>query len=203
MKSRSRFLYNVHVAEVTKNDDSTYTVGTPVFVSGAIKGKVTDNYASEDLYSENMLEEVINDYTSTEMNFEFNALSPSEQALLFGHINKEGYLIKTAQDESKEVALGFASERANGKMEVTWYYCGKFSNSEGDEYETKGEKTPTKTKSIKGKFYQRRKPTVIDGKSKNLISTTVSEEALTVTDTNALAALEDWFAAVQEPTFAV
>lgn len=202
MKSRSRFLYNVHVAAVTKNDDSTYTVGEPVFVSGAIKGKVTDNYSSEDLYSENMLEEVINDYTSTEMNFEFNALTPTEQALLFGHVNKEGYLIKTAQDKSTEVAFGFASERTGGKMELTWYYCGVFSNSEGDEYETKGEKTATKTKSIKGKFYQRRKSTLIDGAKRNLISTTVSEEALTVTDTNALAALEEWFTTVQEPTFA-
>jgi phi13 family phage major tail protein len=202
-KSRSRFLYNVHVAEVTANTDTTYTVGTPVFVSGAIKAKVTDNYSDDNLYSENMLEEVINDYTDSDVDFEFNALSPSEQALLFGHINKEGYLIKTAQDISKEMALGFASERTGGKMELTWYYCGKFSNSEGDEYETKTDKTNTKTKSIKGKFYQRRKPTVIDGDSKNLISITVNEEALTETDTNAAAALDDWFTAVQEPTFAV
>jgi phi13 family phage major tail protein len=202
-KSRSRYLYNVHVAEITKNDDATYTASTPVFVKGAIKAKITDNYSADDLYSEDMLEEVVNDYTNSEVEMEFNALSPTELALLFGHINKEGFLIKTAQDNAKEVAFGFATQRTGGKMELTWYYCGKFSNSEGDEYETKGEKTVTKTKSIKGKFYQRRKPTIVDGVSKNFISVTVSEEALQTTDTNALAALTDWFTTVKEPTFAV
>lgn len=203
VKSRNRSLYNVHVAEVTKNDDATYTVGTPTFVTGAIKGKITDNYSNEDLYSDNMLEEAVGDYTSTEISFEFKALSPTEQALLFGYTYKDGYLVKASQDESKEVAFGFATERTGGKMELTWYYCGKFTNSEGDEYETKADKTATKTKSIKGKFYQRRKTTMVNGVKKNLISLTVSEEALVGTETNALAALENWFTAVQEPGFVI
>ena len=199
-KTRLRSFYSVYVAPVTVNTESTYTAGAPIKVANAIKGSFTDNYSSEDVYSDDGLEETINDYSTTDGTLEFNALSHAEQAAMLGYLSKAGYLVKSSEDEAPECAVGFAAKRANGTVDLTWYYCGKFIDSEGQSYETKADKTTTQTKSIKFKAYAREKADTVDGKNKHFVSINVNEEELVAADTNAKKALAAWFTAVQEPT---
>lgn len=198
-KSRIRNLMDFHVSKVTANDKTTYTAGVPTHIPGAIKAKITDNFESETMYSDGAVEEVIGEYIDSDIELELSTLSPTECDFFLGQMFENGYLIKTAQDDPPEVAFSFAARRKDNLIEFTQYYCGKFSLSEGQEYETKGDKISTQTRSLKAKFYARQKVDVIDSKNKNLFALIVDEEALLVTDTDAKAAATAWFTTVQEP----
>ena len=149
------------------------------------------------MYSDDNVEEIVEQYEGTDIDFAVNTLAPQDYAKLYENLYKNGFLLKAAGDGAKEIAIGWRAKRRNGKYEFTWYYCGKLERPEMN-YETQEDKVKTQTASLKGSFYARQKEDTIDGKKKNLYSIQVDESNLLESDTSAAQAIADWFAEVQE-----
>ncbi|MGG7142484.1 major tail protein [Clostridium nigeriense] len=199
VRSRLCGLKDIYVAEVTTNDGTTYTAGTPVKLARALSAKVSDKFTIEKVYSDDNVEDIVEQYEGTDIDFSVNTLAPQDYARLYENLYKNGFLLKAAGDGAKEIAIGWRAKKRNGKYEFTWYYCGKLERPEMN-YETQEDKIKTQTSSLKGSFYSRQKEDTIDGKKKNLYAIQVDESNLLEADTTATQAITTWFAKVQEYT---
>lgn len=197
VRSRVCGLKDIYIAEVTVNDGTTYTTGTPVKLAKALKAKINDKFTQDKLYSDDGIEDIVNLYDGTSIDFEVNTLAPQDYAMLYENLYKHGFLIKASGDDAKEIAIGWRAKKRNGKYEFTWYYCGKLERPDMS-YETQEDKVKTQTASLKGTFYARQKEDTIDGIKKNLYAIQVDESNLLEADTTAATAITNWFSAVQE-----
>lgn len=197
VRSRLCGLKDIYVAGVTANNGTTYTTGTPVKLARALSAKVSDKFTMEKVYSDDNVEDIVEQYEGTDIDFSVNTLAPQDYAKLYENLYKNGFLLKAAGDGAKEIAIGWRAKKRNGKYEFTWYYCGKLERPEMN-YETQEDKIKTQTSSLKGSFYARQKEDEIDGKKKNLYAIQVDESNLMEEDTTAAEAIENWFSKVQE-----
>ena len=104
---------------------------------------------------------------------------------------ENGYLVKNANDQAPEIALGWRERKLNGKYDFKWLYAGKFAEGISEEAQTKEGKLSPTTKSIKGSFYERAKD--------DNYEISVDESNLLAENTDAAAAIKAWFDEVQEP----
>lgn len=197
IRSRLCGLKDVYIAEVTANNGETYTTGTPVKLARALNAKVSDKFTMEKVYSDDSVEDIVEQYEGTDIDFSVNTLAPQDYANLYENLYKNGFLLKASGDGAKEIAIGWRAKKRNGKYEFTWYYCGKLERPEMN-YETQEDKIKTQTASLKGSFYARQKEDTIDGKKKNLYAIQVDESNLIEADTTAAQAITNWFTKVQE-----
>ena len=191
-------LRDVYVAKVTQNDTEGYTAGTPVKMARAIKAKISDKFTSEKLYSDDGVEGMLQAYEGTDVELEVNTLAAAERAAFFGQAYLNGFLLKSAEDEAPEVALGYRVRRLNGKFDFVWMYCGRFAQGNEENYETEAASKTAQTNTVKGEFYQREKMDKVDGKDVHLYEARVDESNLATEDTGAAAAIKAWFGKVQE-----
>ena len=191
-------LRDVYVAKVTQNDTEGYTAGTPVKMARAIKAKISDKFTSEKLYSDDGVEGMLQAYEGTDVELEVNTLAAADRAAFFGQAYLNGFLLKSAEDEAPEVALGYRVRRLNGKFDFVWMYCGRFAQGNEENYETEAASKTAQTNTVKGEFYQREKMDKLDGKDVHLYEVRVDESNLTTEDTGAAAAIKAWFGKVQE-----
>lgn len=191
-------LRDVYVAKVTQNDTEGYTAGTPVKMARAIKAKISDKFTSEKLYSDDGVEGMLQAYEGTDVELEVNTLAAADRAAFFGQAYLNGFLLKSAEDEAPEVALGYRVRRLNGKFDFVWMYCGRFAQGNEENYETEAASKTAQTSTVKGEFYQREKMDKVDGKDVHLYEVRVDESNLATEDTGAAAAIKAWFGKVQE-----
>lgn len=191
-------LRDVYVAKVTQNDTEGYTAGTPVKMARAIKAKISDKFTSEKLYSDDGVEGMLQTYEGTDVELEVNTLVAADRAAFFGQAYLNGFLLKSAEDEAPEVALGYRVRRLNGKFDFVWMYCGRFAQGNEENYETEAASKTAQTNTVKGEFYQREKMDKVDGKDVHLYEVRVDESNLATEDTGAAAAIKAWFGKVQE-----
>nr|DAJ65152.1 MAG TPA: major tail protein [Caudoviricetes sp.] len=191
-------LRDVYVAKVTQNDTEGYTAGTPVKMARAIKAKISDKFTSEKLYSDDGVEGMLQAYEGTDVELEVNTLAAADRAAFFGQAYLNGFLLKSAEDEAPEVALGYRVRRLNGKFDFVWMYCGRFAQGNEENYETEAASKTAQTNTVKGEFYQREKTDKVDGKDVHLYEVRVDESNLATEDTGAAAAIKAWFGKVQE-----
>lgn len=197
VRSRLCGLKDIYIAEVTANNGTTYTTKTPVKLARALSAKVSDKFTTEKIYSDDNVEDIVEQYEGTEIDFSVNTLAPQDYAALYENLYENGFLLKAAGDGAKEIAIGWRAKKRNGKYEFTWYYCGKLERPEMN-YETQEDKTKTQTASLKGTFYARQKEDTIEDKKKNLYAIQVDESNLIDGNTAAKTAIADWFSKVQE-----
>lgn len=191
-------LRDVYAAKVTQNDTEGYTAGTPVKMARAIKAKISDKFTSEKLYSDDGVEGMLQAYEGTDVELEVNTLAAADRAAFFGQAYLNGFLLKSAEDEAPEVALGYRVRRLNGKFDFVWMYCGRFAQGNEENYETEAASKTAQTNTVKGEFYQREKMDKVDGKDVHLYEVRVDESNLATEDTGAAAAIKAWFGKVQE-----
>lgn len=191
-------LRDVYVAKVTQNDTEGYTAGTPVKMARAIKAKISDKFTSEKLYSDDGVEGMLQAYEGTDVELEVNTLAAADRAAFFGQAYLNGFLLKSAEDEAPEVALGYRVRRLNGKFDFVWMYCGRFAQGNEENYETEAARKTAQTNTVKGEFYQREKMDKVEGKDVHLYEVRVDESNLATEDTGATAAIKAWFGKVQE-----
>ena len=191
-------LRDVYVAKVTQNDTEGYTAGSPVKMARAIKAKISDKFTSEKLYSDDGVEGMLQAYEGTDVELEVNTLAAADRAAFFGQAYLNGFLLKSAEDEAPEVALGYRVRRLNGKFDFVWMYCGRFAQGNEENYETEAASKTAQTNTVKGEFYQREKMDKVDGKDVHLYEVRVDESNLATEDTGAAAAIKAWFGKVQE-----
>ena len=196
--TRNIGLRDIYVAEVTEDTESKYTAGTPVKLARALSAKITDKFNSENIYSDDMLEDVIECYSETEVELKINTLSQEAYTKLYTTLNDNGFLAKSGEDMAKKVALGFRSKRSDGTYDFVWLYAGKFTDRPEFEYNTLEDKPSPKEQTIKGVFSARQKADTIGGKEKHLYQIQVNECELVDENTEAKTAIGDWFSEVQE-----
>lgn len=192
VRSRTKSFRDIHVALVKENTATSYVTDTPVKLARAIKGKISDKFTTEKIYSDDTVEDTAQTYEGTEVELEVNSLAPQDKALVFGQLYENGFLVKNKEDKAPEVAVGYRAKKLNGKYEFVWLYVGTFGQGFEDNYETEADKATTQTATLKGDFYERQ----ID---KNY-QISVDESNLAADNTDAAAAIADWFGKVQEPT---
>lgn len=190
IRSRTKSFRDVYVALVTADTDALYETDTPVKLARAIKGKVSDKYSTEKVYSDDTVEDETTKYEGTEVEFEVNSLAPQDKKLLFGHLYEKGFLVKNKDDKAPKVAVGYRAKKMNGKYEFVWLYAGRFGEGFDDNYETEADKATTQTATLKGNFYER----AIDGN----YQISVDESNLIEEYSEAKEAIKQWFSAVQE-----
>lgn len=191
VNTRRMGLRDIYIAKVTANTTETYTTDTPIKLGRAIAAKVTVKKTVEKIYSDDNIEEIIENFESADIEIENNKLTPQQKALIRGAQYDNGFLVNSANDKAAEIAIGWRAKQTNGKYEFVWYYCGKFNEGQTEEYDTNGDKTKTQTAKLKGTFYQRQKD--------ENYNVEVDESYLTLEETEAKEAIASWFSKVQEP----
>lgn len=190
VRSRHVSFRDIHIAKVTVNTETEYATDTPTKMARAISGTITDNFTSEKIYSDDMVEDVNMSYEGTDVELEVNSLAPQDRRDIYGNMYSKGYLVKTKDDKAPEIALGYRSKMLNGKYEFVWLYCGKFAQGSEKKYQTQAGETSTQTNTLKGEFYERQ----IDGR----YQISVDEGNLIEEYTEAAEAIKSWFGKVQE-----
>ncbi len=117
-------LKNVVVAPLTKDDDTGYTYGALQLMAGAIEANVSPGNTDPDIqYADDVEFSVL--YPDPEIGVTMNMadLPLSIQQMLLNHkMDDNGVLVRTAGDTPGYYALGFMSEKSDGKYRYIWLY---------------------------------------------------------------------------------
>ena len=113
-------LKNVVIAPLTVDTETEHTYGDLQLVAGAIEASVTPDNADPDiLYADDI------EFADPQVSFKLKMadIPLTIQEMLFAHvIDDNGVLIRTAQDKPPYFAVGFKSEKSNGKYRYVWLY---------------------------------------------------------------------------------
>jgi len=147
-------LKDIHIA-ILKTDDSTGTTyDTPIKLERAISAKLSPKSNSENIYSDDAVEDIITAFEGVDVEIEVNQLSLTSRAKLQGSKVVKGVLVENKDDLPPTIALGFKSKKNSGKYRFVWLLKGKFELAT-DEYDTEAEKPKAQSAKLKGKFYSR------------------------------------------------
>lgn len=183
--SRQVGLKDIHIAILTEDTSSGTIYEKPEKLERAISAKITPKSNTENIYSDDAVEDVIAAFEGIDVEIELNQLSLTSRAKLQGAKIVKGVLIENKNDIAPTIALGFKSKKTNGKYRYAWLLKGKFEIT-SDEYDTEGEKPAPKTAKLSGKFFARD----FDGNYRFI----VDEDETGVDET----IISGWFTAVPE-----
>ena len=117
-------LKNVVIAPLTVDTESTLTYGALQLMAGAIEATVTPDNADPDIqYADDIEFDTL--YADPELSFKLKMADiPLQiQEILFANsVDDNGVLIRTAQDKPPYFAVGFKSEKSNGKYRYVWLF---------------------------------------------------------------------------------
>ncbi|WP_253197270.1 major tail protein [Clostridium algidicarnis] len=88
---------------------------------------------SDNIYSDDAVEDIITDFEGLDVEIEVNQLSLESRAKLQGSKVVKGVLIENKDDIPPTIALGFKSKKNSGKYRFVWLLKGKFELAT-DEY---------------------------------------------------------------------
>jgi len=117
-------LKNLVIAPVLTDTEESTTYDTLQKVAGAIEASITPANTDPDVqYYDDVEGDVL--YPDPELTFRTRLadIPLSIQEMIFGNeIDDNGVLIRTATDKPGYFAVGFKSEKANGKFRFVWLY---------------------------------------------------------------------------------
>ena len=117
-------LKNLVIAPVESDTESSTTYGDLQRVAGAIEASITPSNTDPDVqYYDDVEGDVL--YPDPELSFKTKLadIPLTIQEMIFGNeIDDNGVLIRTATDKPGYFAVGFKSEKANGKFRYVWLY---------------------------------------------------------------------------------
>jgi phi13 family phage major tail protein len=156
-------LKNLNVVKITKDDDTGTTYDAQVRkLALAVQADIKPSMTSENFYADDQIAETVNQLGDIAVDLEMGHLTTADQAYLLGTtVNTDGVLEFKSTDQAPYVAIGFESEKSNGKTRYVWLYKGKFSLPETTN-KTKADKPEFQTEKISGVFSPRQS----DGKWK-------------------------------------
>lgn len=138
-----------------KSDDNTGVTYDPLIkLERAISAKISPKSNSENIYSDDSVEDVITAFEGVDIEIEVNQLPLLSRAKLQGAKVVKGVLVENKDDIPPTIALGFKSKKNNGKHRFVWLLKGKFELA-ADEYDTEAEKPKAQSAKLKGKFFLR------------------------------------------------
>lgn len=117
-------LKNMVLAPLTEDTEATLTYGPLQLVAGAIEASVTPENADPDVqYADDIEFDVL--YPDPELSFKTKMadIPLAIQEQIFGNtIDDNGVLIRKASDKPPYYAVGFMSEKSNGRFRYVWLY---------------------------------------------------------------------------------
>ena len=117
-------LKNMVIAPLTVDTETTITYGALQLVAGAIEATITpENTDPEVQYADDIEFDVL--YPDPELSFKTKMadIPLSIQEAIFGNnIDDTGVLVRAAVDKPPYFAVGFKSEKSNGKYRFVWLY---------------------------------------------------------------------------------
>ena len=117
-------LKNMVIAPLTVDTEETLTYGDLQLVAGAIEATITPDNADPDIqYADDIEFDVL--YPDPELTFttKMADIPLAIQEMIFGNnIDDNGVLIRTSTDKPPYFAVGFKSEKSNGKFRFVWLY---------------------------------------------------------------------------------
>ena len=119
-------LENLTVAVVEEDKTTGIKYATPIKLERSIKAKISPKTSSEKLYSDDSVEEILNNFDSCDVEIEINQLQLKTRSLIQGAKIVNGILVENKDDIAPELALGFRSKKSNGKYRYVWLLKGKF-----------------------------------------------------------------------------
>ena len=149
----------LHIAEVTKDDLSGTTFGTPVPIPSLISIDITDNTENITFYSDNTTEQVIPSFSGKEVSLELGYLTNELEAMISGNEFVDGVLTQSIQATSKEYALMFRAPKSKGGFSYVCLYKGVLAREESN-YKTKEDSIESSNVTLSGVFM----PLVSNGK---------------------------------------
>ena len=135
-------LKNVVIAPLETDTESGHSYGTVQAVAGAIEASVTpDNSDPDILYADDVEFDTLYADPSVSFKLKMADIPLTIQEMLFANkIDDKGVLIRTAQDKPPYFAVGFKSEKSNGKFRYVWLFkmrakpvTESFATKEGDK----------------------------------------------------------------------
>src|SRR5690625_1472931 len=100
-------LRDIHIAVLTKDDSEGATYEKPEKLERAISAKLSPKVSSENIYSDDTVEDVITAFEGVDVEIEVNQLSIQSRAKLQGSKIVKGILIENKNDSPPTIALGF------------------------------------------------------------------------------------------------
>lgn len=117
-------LKNVVIAPLTVDTEETLTYGAVQAVAGAVEASVTPENADPDImYADDIEFDTL--YADPEISFKLKMadIPLTIQEMIFNNkIDENGVLVRTSQDKPDYFAVGFKSEKSNGKYRYVWLY---------------------------------------------------------------------------------
>lgn len=115
-------------AEVTKDDDESYTTGDVKELAGVAELGRTTETSSEPHYYDNVPAVVVSSTGSDEVTCTVSAIPLSVLADITGqHYDTTLGVLIEGERETKYFALGYKTKKTNGKEVYVWRYKGQFS----------------------------------------------------------------------------
>ena len=117
-------LKNMVIAPLVTDTEETLSYGELQLVAGAIEASITPNNTDPNVqYADDAEFDVL--YPDPDLTFrtQMADLPLAVQEMIFGNeIDDNGVLIRTSTDKPGYFAVGFKSEKANGKFRFVWLY---------------------------------------------------------------------------------
>lgn len=141
----------LHIAEVTKDDLSGATFGSPTPVPAVIGVDITDNTDNVTFYSDDSVEQVIPAFSGKEVTIELGYLSHEIESMISGNTFENGVFVQNANATAKEYALLFRAPLSKGGYQYVCLYKGVLSRTEAN-YKTKEDSIEGQTVTLNGVF---------------------------------------------------
>lgn len=141
----------LHIAEVTKDDNSGATFGKPEAVPSLISIEITDNTENVTFYSDDQIEQVIPAYSGKEVTIELGYLSNELEAKISGNTYEHGVFVQSKDAVAKEFAILFRAPLSKGGFQYVCLYKGVLSR-ESSNYKGKEESIESSNVVLNGIF---------------------------------------------------
>jgi len=132
-------LRDIHIAVLTSDSNTGTVYEALVKLERAISAKLSPKSNSDNIYSDDAVEDIITAFEGIDVEIEVNQLSLTSRAKLQGSKIVNGVLIENKEDIPPTIALAFRSKKNIGKFRYVWLLKGKFELAT-DEYDTEAEK---------------------------------------------------------------
>ena len=117
-------LKNVGIAPLETDTEEGHTYGAVQALAGAVEASITpDNTDPDILYADDVEFDTI--YADPEVSFKLKMADiplSIQEMILANRIDDKGVLVRTAQDKPPYFAVGFKSEKSNGKFRYVWLF---------------------------------------------------------------------------------
>lgn len=179
----------LHIAEVTKDNLTGVTFGSPKKVPSLISIDVADQTENVTFYSDDTIEQVIPAFSGKEVTIELGYLNNELEALISGNDYSDGVFTQTKDAVAKEFALMFRAPKSKGGYQYVCLYKGVLAREEAT-YKTKEDSIESSNVTLKGVFM----PLTFNGK----VAIKADSD-----DTEPSALIATWFTKVPEVAPAV